>query len=292
VKETQTSRHRHDSVLQPGLSSTLIIAAGRHHVQSHEDAIIAEHRGSETFRRELRDLGWVEGQNLVIEDRFAEGREARVSDIAHEFVTGQVEVVVVPNAGTAERVQRVTRTVPIVVLASGDLVTAGLVASLARPGGNVTGLQILQPDLVGKRLEFLQGAVPQVSRVGFLFLGPRDRPVPAATLRETETAARALGVELHVLELQGSPDEFHQAFAALRVRQGRAVMVHAHPFMGLHRATIAALAREHRLPTIFESRRYVEAGGLMSYGPNGSARERPRPRARRPAREAATVALW
>jgi putative ABC transport system substrate-binding protein len=143
----------------------------------------------------------------------------------------QVEVVVVSNTGTAARVQHVTRTLPVVVCAGGDLMAAGLVASLAHPGGNVTGLQLLQPDLAGKRLEFLQGAVPRMSRVGFLFLGPRDSPVPAATLREVETAARALGVELRVLELQGSPDEFPRTFTALTQAQVRAVVVQAHPFM-------------------------------------------------------------
>jgi putative tryptophan/tyrosine transport system substrate-binding protein len=140
--------------------------------------------------------------------------------------------------------------------------------SLAQPGGNVTGLQVLQVDLAGKRLEFLQGAVPQVSRLGFLFLGPRDNRLRAATVREAEAAARALGVELHVQELQENPDEFPRAFAALTHAQVSAVMVHGTPFMNSHRGTIAALAREHRLPTIFEARRYVEAGGLMSYGPN------------------------
>jgi putative ABC transport system substrate-binding protein len=175
---------------------------------------------------------------------------------------------VVSNTRTAERVQQVTRTLPIVVCAIGDLVAAGLVASLAKPGGNVTGLQMLQPDLAGKRLEFLQGAVPQVSRVGLLFVGPRDSPLPAATLRETETAARALGVELHVLELQGSPDELPRTFAALTQARIRAVMVHGNPFTYTHRARIAALALEHRLPTMVEDRAYVEAGGLMSYGPN------------------------
>jgi len=220
------------------------------------------------FRHGLRDLGWVEGQNLVIEERFAEWRLERVPDLVHELVTRQVEVMVVSNTRTAERVHQVTRTLPIVVCASGDLVTAGLVASLAKPGENVTGSQLLQPDLAGKRLEFLRGAVPQVSRVGFLFLGPRDRPLTAATLRETETAARALGIDLHVQELQGSPDEFPQTFAALTQAQVRAVMVHGDPFTYTHRARIAALALEHRLPTMLEGRVYVEAGGLISYGPN------------------------
>jgi putative ABC transport system substrate-binding protein len=167
-----------------------------------------------------------------------------------------------------ERVHHVTRTLPIVVAAGGDLVTAGLVASLAKPGGNVTGLQVLQPDIAGKRLECLQGAVPQVSRVGFLLLGPRDRPVPAATLRAAETAARASGVELQVLELQGRPDEFPRTFAALTQAQACAGMVQAPSFMYAHRARIAALALEHRLPAIFQERADVEAGGLMSYGPN------------------------
>jgi putative tryptophan/tyrosine transport system substrate-binding protein len=220
------------------------------------------------FRHGLRDLGWVEGQNLVIEERFAEGRLARVPDLVHELVTRQVEVMVVSNTRTAERVHQVTRTLPIVVCASGDLVTAALVASLAKAGGNVTELQHLQPDLAGKRLEFLQGAVPQASRIGFLFLGPRDSPVPAATLRAAETAARALGIELHDLELQGRPDEFPQTFAALTHAQARAVMASGSPFMYGQRARFAALALEHRLPTISEERAYVEAGGLMSYGLN------------------------
>jgi putative ABC transport system substrate-binding protein len=220
------------------------------------------------LRHGLRDLGWVEGQNLVIEERFAEGRLARVPDLVHELVTRRVEVIVVSNTRTAERVQHVTKTLPIVVCASGDLVAAGLVASLAKPGGNVTGLQLLQPDLAGKRLEFLQEAVRQVSPVGVLFLGPRDSPVPAAALRETETAARALGIELHVLELQGSPDELPRTRAALTHAQARAVVVHTNPFAYGHRARIAALALEHRLPTMFEERAYAEAGGLISYGPN------------------------
>jgi putative ABC transport system substrate-binding protein len=186
-----------------------------------------------------------------------------------ELVARQVEVMVVSNMVTAERVQQVTRTLPIVVAAGGDLVTLGLVASLAKPGGNVTGLQVLQPDLAGKRLEFLQGAVPRVSRVGLLFVGPRGSSMPAATLREAETAARALGVELHILELQGSPGELPQIFAALTQAQVRAVMVNNHPFMYGHRAMITTLALEHRLPTIFGERAYVEDGGLMSYGPNG-----------------------
>jgi putative tryptophan/tyrosine transport system substrate-binding protein len=190
-------------------------------------------RPDEALRHGLRELGWVEGQNLVIEERSADGRLARVPDLVHELVTRQVEVVVVSSMATVERVQHITRTLPIVVCAGGDLVTAGL-----------------------------------VSRVGFLFLGPRDSPLSAATLRETETAAQALGVELQVQELPGSPDEFPQTFAALTQAQARAVIVQAHPFMYGHRARIAALALEHRLPAIFQERAYVEAGGLMSYGPN------------------------
>jgi putative ABC transport system substrate-binding protein len=189
----------------------------------------------------------------------------------HELVTHQVEVIVVSYTATAARVQHVTKTLPIVVRASGDLVTAGLVARLAKPGGNVTGLQILQPDLAGKRLEFLQGVVPQVSRVGFLFFGSGDSPVLAATRREFETAARTLGVELHVQELPGSPDEFPQIFAALTHAQVQAMMVYANAFMYSHRARIAALALEHRLPTMLEDRAYVEAGDLLSYGPNHAA---------------------
>jgi putative tryptophan/tyrosine transport system substrate-binding protein len=225
----------------------------------------------EAFRDGLRALGWVEGQNLVFEERFAEGQLARVVDLAHEFVTRQVEVIVAPNARTAARVQQVTRTVPIVVAAGGDLVVAGLVASLAKPGGNVTGVQIFQPDTAAKRVELIREAVPQLARIGLLFVqpgDPRDMRIPDATRREAEPAARAFGIALQALGMPDSPDAFPETFAALAHAQVGAVMVHANPFLFLHRATIAALALEHRLPTIMEERGYVEAGGLMSYGPN------------------------
>ena len=132
-------------------------------------------------------------------------------------------------------------------------------------------MQVFQPDTAAKRVELLHGAVPQLSRIGLLFVlpgDPRDMRLPDATRREAETAARAFGVELQVLGMPESPDAFSEAFAALTRAQVSAVMVHANPFLLLHRATIAALALEHRLPTIMEDRRYAQAGGLMSYGPN------------------------
>jgi putative tryptophan/tyrosine transport system substrate-binding protein len=194
----------------------------------------------EVFRRELRTLGWVEDQNLIIEERFAEGQMARAVDIAHEFVARQVELVVVPNARTAARVQQVTRTLPIVVAGGGDLVVAGLVASLANPGGNVTGVQVFQPDTAAKRVELLHGAVPQLARIGLLFVSPsdpRDMRLPDATRREAETAARAFGIELQVLEMLESPDAFPGIFAALTHAQVGAVMVHANPFLGQEKAS-------------------------------------------------------
>jgi putative ABC transport system substrate-binding protein len=227
--------------------------------------------GFEVFRRELRTLGWVEGQNLVIEERFAEGQMARVTDFAHEFVARRVEVIVVPNARTAARVQQVTRTLPIVVAGGGDLVTVGLAASLAKPGGNVTGVQIFQPETVAKRVELLHRTVPQLARLGLLFVAPgdpRDRRLQDATRREADTAARAFGIALQVLEMPESPDAFPGIFAALTHAQVGAVVVQANPFFLLHQATIAALALEHRLPTLMEDHRNVQAGGLMSYGPN------------------------
>jgi putative ABC transport system substrate-binding protein len=223
------------------------------------------------FRDGLRDLGWAEGRNLVFEERYAHGQLARVVDLAHEFVTRRVEVIVVPNAQTATRVQQVTRTLPIVVAGGGDLVVAGLVAGLAKPGGNVTGLQVFQPDTAAKRVELLRAAVPQLARLGLHFAVPgdlRDLRIPDATRQAAEAAARAFGIEIQVLGMPDSPDAFPEAFAALTQAQVGAVMVLSSPFLFLHRATIAALALEHRLPTVMEARAYVEAGGLMSYGPN------------------------
>ena len=213
------------------------------------------------FRQGLRELGWVEGQNLTIEWRWAEGSLERFATLVEEMVRLPVEVMVVPNATTAGIAKKATTTIPIVVVAAGSLVESGLVASLARPGGNITGVVNLGPEISTKRLELLKEVLPRVTRVAML----RGLATGGDILPAMEVAARALGVQLQHLRAR-DPTEIDQAFAAA-VREGAgALMVSADgDFFFAHRAQLADLALTHRLPSILNGRAFVEAGGLMSY---------------------------
>jgi putative ABC transport system substrate-binding protein len=217
----------------------------------------------EAFRHGLRDLGYVEGRTILLESRFADGQADRLPTLAAELAHLPVDVLVVDGTVALHPAQGATTTIPIVMVA-GDPVGAGFVASLARPGGNITGLSMMIPELSGKRLELLQEAVGTLARVAVL--RHRDAPVdPYVT--ETQTAAQALGLPLHVLEVR-SPDEFAQAFAAMTRAQADALVVIPSGLFFSHRSQLAALAVQHRLPTIFLEREFVEAGGLLAYGPS------------------------
>jgi putative ABC transport system substrate-binding protein len=220
----------------------------------------------EAFRQGLRDLGYVEGQNLVIEWRWAEGREERLPDLAAELVRLQVEVIVVGGVAAIRAAQHATSTIPIVMAANYDPVGEGFIASLARPGGNITGLSWLGAELPGKRLELLKETLPQSARIAVL-----GNPAFAAYetwLHSLTAAARALDLHLHVLELRRA-DELDSAFAAITSAGADALIVLSDPALldGLH-GRIVALAARHRLPAMYDWRAYVDAGGLMSYGPN------------------------
>jgi putative ABC transport system substrate-binding protein len=220
----------------------------------------------EAFRQGLRDLGYVEGQNLIIEWRWAEGREERLPDLAAELVRLQVEVIVVGGVTAIRAVQHATSTIPIVMAANYDPVGEGFIASLARPGGNTTGLSLLSAELPGKRLELLKETVPQSTRVAVL-------ANPAAVsykpyLNNLIVAARALGLHLHVVELRRL-DELDAAFAVLPGVGVDALIVISDPaLMDSLLGRVTDLAATHRLPAMYSWRMYVEAGGLMSYGPN------------------------
>jgi len=216
----------------------------------------------ETFLHGLRDLGYVEGQNLVIAIRYAEGRPERLPELAADLVRHPVDVLVAAG-GTpvALAAKRATTTIPIVMTNVGDPVEAGLVASLARPGGNLTGLSSMSPDITGKRLELLKEVVPALSRVAVLW-NPAN-PSAALQLQELQTAARALQLQVQALEVRG-PDEFDHAFNA--AQGAGAVVVLGDPMFTQHRTRITALARRSRLPGMYVFRQFVEAGGLMSYG--------------------------
>jgi len=215
------------------------------------------------FIEGLRELGWVEGQNITIELRFSEGKMERLPDLAAELVHLNVDLIVAAAARPPVAAKQATRTIPIVMTNMGDPVGTGLVASLARPGGNVTGLSLLTPELIGKQLELLKEIVPRLSRVAVL-RNPTS-PTHPLSLREAEVAARSLGIQLEVLEARG-PDEFEMAFAAMTRKRAGALNVLGDGMFFLHRTRIAALAAKYRLPAIFAQRQHADAGGLMAYG--------------------------
>jgi ABC-type uncharacterized transport system substrate-binding protein len=223
----------------------------------------------EAFRQGLRVLGYVEGRNLVIEYRDAERKTERLPALAAELVALKVDVIVT-DGGTVAAVaaQQATRTVPIVFAGVGDPVTSGLVTNLARPGGNVTGLSTLTAELVGKRLELLTQAVPGVGQVAVLRLpGALGERTDKDMLTGAEVAARGLGVRLQFVEARG-PADFDRAFSDMtRARAGALTVQPSNMFLREHRHLVD-LAAKNRLPAVYPSREYVDAGGLMAYGAN------------------------
>jgi putative tryptophan/tyrosine transport system substrate-binding protein len=221
----------------------------------------------EALRLGLRDLGWVVGRNINIEYRYAEGKDDRLRDLAADLVGLQVDVIVGSSTPEALAAKNSTRTLPIVMVVPGDPVTSGLVESLARPGGNVTGLSTMSPQLSGKRLELLKEIVPGLARVAVLW----DPLAPAAKIQwqEIQVPARQLGVQLHSLEIR-SPDAFDKAFEdAIRARVG-ALVLFAAPVITSNLKRIANFAAKNRLPSIFQYSYFAEAGGLTGYGPDRS----------------------
>jgi putative tryptophan/tyrosine transport system substrate-binding protein len=223
----------------------------------------------EAFRQGLRDLGYVEGRNLVIEYRDAEGKRERFPALAAELVALKVDVIFVAG-GTrvALAAMQATKTIPIVFTGVGDPVESGLVTNLARPGGNVTGLSGLGPELVGKRLELLKQVVPGVDRVAVLWLpGALGERTDKEMVTGADVAARALGVRLQFVEARG-PDEFDRAFSDMSsARAGALTVLPSNRLLREHRRLVD-LAAKNRLPAVYTSREFVDAGGLMSYGAN------------------------
>jgi putative ABC transport system substrate-binding protein len=223
-------------------------------------------RSLDVFREALRELGYVEGQSVAIEYRFAEGKAERLPDLAKELVRLKVDVIVtVGGVPSAQAAQRATKAIPIVASGAADPVAAGLVASLARPGGNITGPTIISHELVGKELELLREVVPKVSRVAVLW-NPTN-PGNVTQLRGAEAAARTLGMRLQPVEARG-PGEIDRAFAAMARERAGALLVLLDAMFLDQRERIAGLAAKNRLPAVYGLRRHVEAGGLMAYGAN------------------------
>jgi len=228
--------------------------------------------GVQGFREGLRALGYVEGHNIVVEHRSAEGRFDRLPELAAELVRLRVDVIVTVVTQASLAAKNATKTIPIVMLAVGDPVGAGLVASLARPGGNVTGTSLQNVEVAGKSLELLKNAIPKLRVVAVLW-NPANPVFQAQMVKETEAAARRLGIQLRMLTARDAK-EIDRAFAAMSGERAEALIVIADPVFSAQRMRIAALAAIGHLPWISGPSEYVEAGGLMSYAANSSERGR------------------
>jgi putative ABC transport system substrate-binding protein len=217
----------------------------------------------EAFRQGLRELGYVEGKNIVIEHRFADGKPDRLPALAAELVRLKVDVIVTTGPTSTRAAKEATSTIPIVMAFDNDPVGNGFVASLARPGGNITGLSTLAPEISGKQLELLKEIVPKLSRVAVF--GTSTMPGHAQVLKEVELAAGALKVKLQNLDVL-DPKDIESAFRAASKGRAQAVIVLASPVFASQRTQIADLAIKSRLPAIYPNTLYVDAGGLMTYG--------------------------
>ena len=218
----------------------------------------------EAFQQSLRDLGYVEGKNINIEYRYAEGKFDRVPDLAAEMVRLKVDVIVTGDTPAIQAVKKTTTTIPIVMGNVADAVAAGLVDSLARPGGNITGLTTLAPDLDGKRLELVKEMLPKGARVGF-FWDPTSTGMKIR-FNEVQAAARALEITLQSLEVR-NPKELDGAFEAV-TREKLGALMAPNTIVLAHGKQIVEFAAKHRLPLIYDTREFIDDGGLMSYGPS------------------------
>src|SRR5262245_16216367 len=217
----------------------------------------------EAFRQGLREVGYVEGQNIAIESRWADGKYDRLPGLAAELVRLPVDVIVAAATVAIHAAQQATRTIPIVMTISNDPVDSGFVASLARPSQNITGLSILSPELSGRRLELLKETIPKISRAAVLWNS--SNPSHALLVRESEAGARALGVQIQLVEVE-DPAELDHAFLAMtRVRAG-ALLVLPDATFRQQRTRLLDLAAKYRLPAMYWSKEFVEAGGFMAYG--------------------------
>ena len=217
----------------------------------------------DAFRQGLRDVGWVEGQNIVIEYRYAEGKNERLTDLAADLVRLKVDLIVTTGGTATEAAKQATTSIPIVFTQVGAPDKQGFVASLARPGGNITGLTNIAEEVSGKRLELLKETRPKISRVAVLW----DSATGRHSSKATAEAARLLGVQIQILEATERND-FGRAFEAATKGRAGAMTVLSSGIFHTHREALVGLSAKNRLPTVYDHKDYTESGGLMSYGPN------------------------
>jgi putative ABC transport system substrate-binding protein len=221
---------------------------------------------AEAFRQGLRDLGYLEGKNIYIEFRYAEGNGQRFPSFLAELIELRVDVLVSGTIQAIRAAKQATQKIPIVIVTQGDPVASGLIDSLARPGGNITGLTRFTRELNGKRLELLKEAVPGVSRV--LVLGDAGARTAANTVKEYETVSRALNIQLQSVEVRNPNHDLDGAFEAAAKARANALLTVSSPVLDRHRRKISELAKKNRLPSMNEESHWVEAGGLLSYAAN------------------------
>ncbi len=225
--------------------------------------LLADATSWEPLRLGLRDLGYVEGKSITLEERSSQGQNERFADLASDLVRLNVNIIVTWGTPATLAAKQATTTIPIVMASAGDPVRSGLVSSLARPGGNVTGLTVLGPDLAAKRLELLKDAVPTMTRVAFLW-NPAN-PDQKSSLKEVQAGARALGVTLHSVEAR-SREELERSLAAMKPNRPSALLMTADAVHQRYIGRIVAFALENRLPAMYQLKEAVDRGGLMSYG--------------------------
>jgi putative tryptophan/tyrosine transport system substrate-binding protein len=264
-----------NSISSLGLCAVLIALNVSVHAQQSKRVPVIGFLGSGTsssmssrvaaFRQGLRELGYVEGKNVIIEYRYAEAKPGRAPQLAAELVNLKVDVIVTSAGGPIQAAKDATKTVPIVFSGTADPVEQGFVSSLAKPGGNLTGLTLFVPELNGKRLELLKEAIPQVSRVAFFWQMGRvakDRP-----FSEAEPTAKGLGLRLQPIGVKGV-DDFERAFDVAKRERAQAVSTSPGPLINTHLERVVEFTLKNRLPAIYPSTTFVDAGGLMSYGPD------------------------
>jgi putative tryptophan/tyrosine transport system substrate-binding protein len=217
----------------------------------------------EAFQQGLRELGYLEGKNIIIEYRYAEGNPDRLPELAAELVRLKVDVIVTNSSLATRAAKAASTTIPIIMLQDNDPVGNGFVTSLARPGGNITGLAALDPELSGKRLELLKETIPKLSRVAVF--GDSTVPGTAQVLRETELAAAVFKGKIQYLDIL-APKDLESAFAAAHKERAEAILTMTSPILFSQRPRVAELSAKHRMPAIYHQSQYVDAGGLMSYG--------------------------
>jgi putative ABC transport system substrate-binding protein len=220
---------------------------------------------TDAFRQGLNELSYIEGKNIVIEDRYADGKADRLPALAVELVRLKLDVIVATTAPSVLAAKKASATIPIVFVSVADPVASGLVASLARPGGNITGLTILAPELSGKRLELLKEAVPKATRVAFLWNSAN--PAHGLLWKESQAAAQELRLQLQSLEVRSSND-FENAFEAALRERAQALITAPEPLINTHLKRIVEFAAKNRLPAMYAGPEVVDAGGLMSYAPD------------------------